>query len=336
MSRQMYWETAPSSFMTVRRFVSSAAKRYKYIALSGEYPGDPGFVAASTDGTTALVCAGSTGRLWLLDSSNREEPGESFGILENAYAGEFLGGDIVLVDRAELAEGEEGGTFFVSELGILDLSVLSTGNTTGLYTKVVQKSEEGSASAGLAVYENRVYAADGLTGEIRSFAMNDLLAAWNSNVPLTWEDGERVGTFHSGGPQGVSGQGTLLIGGIDVETGESSVQFVDTEGALGGEVSIPQNGLLPVYGALYNPVTSKVLVTATTFNTGPTLVKAYISDTPYEEFVPPRRTFWDIIIDISAVSEGFFSLFCRSSCWFGVGDRQARASARDDGVSTDM
>lgn len=270
----------------------------KYTALAGEYPGDPGFVATSPDGTTALVCAGARGQLWLLDSSNHEEAGEPSGILENTYAGEFLSNDILIVDRAELVEAEEGDPFFVSELGIVDLSVLAQENTAGLYTKVVEKSEEGSASAGLVVYEQTVYAADGLSGEVRSFPMNDLLAAWNSGVPLAWEDGNQLGTFHSGGPQAVSGQGTLLIGGIDVETGESSVQFVDTDGVVGGEVAISQNDPLPIYSAVYNPVTSKVMVTATSFNTEPILVNAYVSDTPYEEFVQPQRTFWDVLIEI--------------------------------------
>ena len=270
----------------------------QYRILPGDYPGDPGFVATSKDGTTALVGAGATGELWLLDTANRDEPGELVGLLDHTYAGEFLSNDLVIVDRAIPAEGEGGSAFLVSELGIVDLSVLSSGNSAGLYTKVVQKSEDGSAWAGLAVYEDTVYAGDGATGEIRSFPLDSVLAAWNSGMPREWEDGTRLGTFNAGGPQAVSGQGTLLIGGMDLESGESSVQFVDTEGKLGGEVAIPQNDLWPVYDAVYNPVTSRILITATSFNTEPVQVKAYLSDKPYEEFVQPRRTLWDILVNI--------------------------------------
>jgi hypothetical protein len=267
-------------------FLETSAESDTYASPYSGFTGDPGFVATAPDGTTVLVGAGAGGALWLFDTTNPDDAGDPFFALQNAFAAEFISDDTVVVDVAQFSS--EGGVFtVVSELGILDLSLAGTGNTEGLYTKVVQKSEEGSASAGLVLYEDTIYAADGLTGQVRAFPTSDLLTAWNSSTTLAWEDGAAIGTFNSGGPQGVTGQGTLLIGGLDPDTFDSSVQFVSTSGELGGDVVIPQTSEAPFYGALYNPVSSKIIITATSYDTSAPTVNAYVSDEAYEEPTPP-------------------------------------------------
>ena len=286
-----------------RVFVEDSPGADAYTNSYSGFTGDPGFLATAPDGVNALVCGGASGGLWLFDSANPDDAGDPFFALENTFSGEFISDDTVIVDRAEIVANGSTPTY-ASELGILDLSLVGTGNTVGLYTKVVQKPVEGSASAGLVLYDGNVYAGDGLTGQVRAFAVSDLLAAWTSGTPLAWEDGDLIGTFNSGGPQAVSGQGTLLIGGLDPVAFDSSVQFVSTSSQLGGEVIIPQASETPFYGALHNPVTSRIVITATSFDTSPPTVNAYESDEAYEEPVPPLDIL-QVILDFLAGAGGF-------------------------------
>jgi len=221
------------------------ADRYKAFAgYDGDGAGLAGFVAASPDDSTALIGAYGTGDLWLFDADAPAAAGDPLGAVEGVLFGEYLDDTNVLV--SVYVEEEE------SELGIVD-----TANTAALYTAVVDMGETG-IPGGIVVAGDEVYTTNAATGQIRSFAVADLLDPEVAK-PLAWEDGALIGTFNDFGPTAVSSQCTLLVSGNDATTGRGAIQFVSTDGEFGGDAQMATEADIAAHIAVYNPKTEKVV-----------------------------------------------------------------------------
>lgn len=231
------------------------ADRYKAFAgYDGDGAGLAGFVAASPDDSTALIGAYGTGDLWLFDADAPAAAGDPLGAVEGVLFGEYLDDTNVLVsvyvEEMDIAYGKQYVT--VSELGIVD-----TANTAALYTAVVDMGETG-IPGGIVVAGDEVYTTNAATGQIRSFAVADLLDPEVAK-PLAWEDGALIGTFNDFGPTAVSSQCTLLVSGNDATTGRGAIQFVSTDGEFGGDAQMATEADIAAHIAVYNPETEKVV-----------------------------------------------------------------------------
>lgn len=230
-------------------YLEDGVEADRYTAFAG-YDGDgaglAGFVAASPDDSTALIGAYGTGDLWLFDADDPAAAGDPLGAVEGVLFGEYLDNTNVLV--SVYVEEEE------SELGIVD-----TANTAALYTAVVNMGETG-IPGGIVVAGDKVYTTNAATGQIRSFAVKELLdLATGSREPLAWEKGALIGTFNDFGPTAVSSQCTLLVSGNDATTGRGAIQFVSTDGEFGGDAQMATEANIAAHIAVYNPKTKKVV-----------------------------------------------------------------------------
>lgn len=228
-------------------YLEDGVEADRYTAFAG-YDGDgaglAGFVAASPDDSTALIGAYGTGDLWLFDADDPAAAGDPLGAVEGVLFGEYLDDTNVLV--SVYVEEE------VSELGIVD-----TANTAALYTAVVDMGETG-IPGGIVVAGAEVYTTNAATGQIRSFAVKELLDPKVAK-PLAWEDGALIGTFNDFGPTAVSSQCTLLVSGNDATTGRGAIQFVSTDGEFGGDAQMATEADIAAHIAVYNPKTEKVV-----------------------------------------------------------------------------
>jgi len=260
-----------------------------YTAFAG-YDGDgaglAGFVAASPDDSTALIGAYGTGDLWLFDADAPAAAGDPLGAVEGVLFGEYLDDTNVLV--SVYVEEEE------SELGIVD-----TANTAALYTAVVDMGETG-IPGGIVVAGAEVYTTNAATGQIRSFAVKDLLDPEVAK-PLAWEDGALIGTFNDFGPTAVSSQCTLLVSGNDATTGRGAIQFVSTDGEFGGDAQMATEADSAAHIAVYNPKTEKV-VAVVLDDTGDA-ANAWVSAESYE-----AATFFGSILGLLAGLGGLILL----------------------------
>lgn len=265
-----------------------------YTAFAG-YDGDgaglAGFVAASPDDSTALIGAYGTGDLWLFDfdADAPAAAGDPLGAVEGVLFGEYLDDTNVLV--SVYVEEE------VSELGIVD-----TANTAALYTAVVDM--ETGIPGGIVVAGAKVYTTNAATGQIRSFAVKDLLDLLDPEVakPLKWEeDGALIGTFNDFGPTAVSSQCTLLVSGNDATTGRGAIQFVSTDGEFGGDAQMATEDDIAAHIAVYNPKTKKVV--AVVLDDIGDAANAWVSAESYE-----AATFFDNIRGLLAGLGGLILL----------------------------
>ena len=269
-------------------YLEDGVEADRYTAFAG-YDGDgaglAGFVAASPDDSTALIGAYGTGDLWLFDADDPAAAGDPLGAVEGVLFGEYLDDTNVLV--SVYVEEEE------SELGIVD-----TANTAALYTAVVDMGETG-IPGGIVVAGAEVYTTNAATGQIRSFAVADLLDPEVAK-PLAWEDGALIGTFNDFGPTAVSSQCTLLISGNDATTGRGAIQFVSTDGEFGGDAQMATEADIAAHIAVYNPETEKVV--AVVLDTGD-LANAWVSAESYE-----AATFFGSILGLLAGLGGLILL----------------------------
>jgi len=186
------------------------------------YPGDPGFISVSPNGRLALLGAGFLGEVWVLDLDAPVDAAEPLTVLEGNFSAAWLTDDRIVVNRATQPDPNE--FIFEAELGILDLGVVP-------FAYQVAVTPAGGASADVAVgpFGKRLYTTDGITGETRFFSVASLLAAVENAEPLSWEDGELLGVYNTGGPLGVTPDGRrILIGGADPVEFLGFVQVVDT------------------------------------------------------------------------------------------------------------
>ena len=270
-------------------YLEDGVEADRYTAFAG-YDGDgaglAGFVAASPDDSTALIGAYGTGDLWLFDADAPAAAGDPLGAVEGVLFGEYLDDTNVLV--SVYVEEE------VSELGIVD-----TANTAALYTAVVDMGETG-IPGGIVVAGAKVYTTNAATGQIRSFAVKELLDPKVAK-PLDWEDGALIGTFNDFGPTAVSSQCTLLVSGNDATTGRGAIQFVSTDGEFGGDAQMATEADIAAHIAVYNPKTEKV-VAVVLDDTGDA-ANAWVSAESYE-----AATFFGSILGLLAGLGGLILL----------------------------
>ena len=269
-------------------YLEDGVEADRYTAFAG-YDGDgaglAGFVAASPDDSTALIGAYGTGDLWLFDADDPAAAGDPLGAVEGVLFGEYLDDTNVLVS----VYVED-----ISELGIVD-----TANTAALYTAVVDMGETG-IPGGIVVAGAEVYTTNAATGQIRSFAVKDLLDPEVAK-PLAWEDGALIGTFNDFGPTAVSSQCTLLVSGNDATTGRGAIQFVSTDGEFGGDAQMATEADIAAHIAVYNPKTEKV-VAVVLDDTGDA-ANAWVSAESYE-----AATFFGSILGLLAGLGGLILL----------------------------
>ena len=270
-----------------------------YEGYEGVGEGLAGFVAASPNGSTALIGAYGTGDLWLFDANNPADADEPYGTVEGALFGEYLNDTQVLlsvfVDEEILFDKQYGPVFVcASELGVLDV------NTGALYTAVVDMGD--GIPGGSVVVGRDVYTTNAATGQIRSFKVADLLDPEVAK-PLAWEDGALVGTFNDFGPTAVSSKGTLLVSGNDATTGRGAIQFVSTDGIFGGDAQMPYESDTAAHLAVYNPKTSKVIAVVFDDSGEDLDVNAWVSVDTYE-----ATTFFGGILALLAGLGGFLLL----------------------------
>ncbi|HOF41045.1 MAG TPA: hypothetical protein PLD73_13305 [Candidatus Hydrogenedentes bacterium] len=271
-----------------------------YTGYDGAGEGLAGFVAASPNGSTALIGAYGTGDLWLFDADAPTNAGEPYGTVPGVLFGEYLNNTQVLVsvylDEEIYGKQNGPGILVVSELGIVD-----TANTNALYTKVVDMGMDG-IPGGSVVVGRDVYTTNAATGQIRSFRVADLLDPLVYK-PLAWEDGALVGTFNDFGPTAASSKGTLLVSGNDATTGRGAIQFVSTDGIFGGDAQMAYESDTAAHIAVYNPRTSKVIAVVLDDSGEAADINAWVSVDRYEP-----TTFFGGILALLAGLGGFLLL----------------------------
>lgn len=219
------------------------------IASGYDGSGGPAFVSLAPDGQSVLLGAGYSGSIYQFDLDGSSSATELVNIPGN-YSAVYISQTQAVIDHSVYVG--PGPYDYEANLVLLDLSGAPT------YKTVV--SQKGSASAGVALdlSGDYVFATDGITGEMKKFAVVDLVNAFDTDTPLDWAlSGTAVGTFNGGGAAGTRPDGSLVVGGfgsvqiVDPDTG-TVVQTLDPSGAGG------------YYTVLYNPVTDEIIATENT------------------------------------------------------------------------
>ena len=243
-------------------FLETMAGGNVFKRVASGYSGDPGFIAVSPDGHTALLGAGYSGKLYILDTRApvNYSPGSEVASVTH-YSGVYLTQNLVLLDRLT-------DDFATSELVVLDLS-LPLPVPVRVMLKPAYADLAGSefgASACLAVNTSRttVYTMSLVfddsfmlvTNELKKIPASALISAYQPKSLLDWStDAIAIGasgSFNSGGPAGVLANGDLVIGGF------GGVQRVNPSTAEIVETYDPA-GSFEYYGVAANPYTGVVL-----------------------------------------------------------------------------
>ena len=248
----------------VQDFANSAALQ---VVASG-YEGDPGFLLVAPDGHTAYLGAGFRTELYTLDLNAPVDfvSGTELTVPEH-YAGEFLSPDLLVLDRFK-------NDFSAAELVVVDVSakksapiVRSVLTLPGPPTKQqVLEKPAGSFSALLTADPTGtlLYVMDANTRELRTFAIADLINAFNTSTSLDWTaDGTAFGApgdYFSGGVSGFRPNGDLVIGGSEGFAQPGGIQIVDATLETVIETLDPQ-GDQSFYSVIYNPVTDAIIAT---------------------------------------------------------------------------
>ena len=234
------------------------------------YAGDPGFVAIAPDGQTALLGAGFSPRLYLLDTNNPADYINGSEIsAPTHFTGTFLTQDLVLLDRSNDA-------FDGTELVIIDISssksapnarmVMAGPRSNGAKDLVVDKPPFSfSSRVALDPTGTVVYAMDSNTRELRSFLAADLINAFNTMTTLDWTtDGTLIGSagmYFSGGVSGFRPSGDLVIGGSEGFLQPGGIHFVDPMTGMITATFDPA-GTQDFYDVIYNQATHEMIARA--------------------------------------------------------------------------
>lgn len=251
--------------------VETAPKSGTFQHLAGGYPGDPAFIAVAPDGHTCLLGAGYSGDLFVLDAA---APVSAAAAITNArhFSGVFVSDTLVVLDSAV----DLGGWVYEAELGILDLA-----SDPPAYQKVV--AQKGGASAFLALDPSGefLFAADGLTGQTRRFAVAHLLEAAVAATPLPWTSGQLIGTYTAGGPAAFTDDHALFFASYSGEVViglPSSVDPADSRG-FSQILSIdPEGSGTLTYTLSYSRASDTVLAVGTDYSTWPPTISGWIAD----------------------------------------------------------
>jgi hypothetical protein len=231
------------------------------------YQGDPGFLAIAPDGYTALLGPGYSPKVYLLDT---RAPVDFLAGSEIAapthFSGAFLNQDLVVFDRGL-------DDFSASELVVLDLSakkqsaaprsVLTFSALPPEKSTVLDKPLNSfSSRVHVDLASSTLYVMDANVRELRSFALADVIAAFNNATVLDWSaDGTLIGaagSHFSGGVAGVTPEGNLIVAGSEGYLQPGGIQIVDpTDGSV-LEVLDPA-GSQEFYSAIYNSALNEII-----------------------------------------------------------------------------
>ncbi len=231
------------------------------------YVGDPGFIAMSPDGQTALLGPGFSPRVYLFDTQDPENYSPAAEIVAPThFSGAFLTEDLVLLDRGK-------DDFSGSELVILDLNSPKSAPSITVVVKkpaaaqinaVIVDKPPFSFSSSLRVDPTgtTLYAMDANTRELRTFAVADILDAHAMTTPLDWTlDGTLIGSagqYYTGGVAGFTALGELVIGGSEGFGLPGGIQIVDP---ITGTIldTLDPAGNQDFYDVIFNQVTFEML-----------------------------------------------------------------------------
>jgi len=258
-------------------------RRAGFVRREFGFPGDPAFIATAPDGRTVLFGGGFAGEgaVYLYDAlAPALFSPQRIVTFPNHYDGDWL------TDTHVLLEGTPNGA---PELAIADLSV-----SPPLLRSVVTGKGEFSASFVVDRLRGRVYASAFPSGDMRVYAIDTLLAAFDNEAPLAFNDsGELAGAFSNLGPAAVAEDGTLLFGG-------ETVTLIDpASGAMLDEADADGEGT-QFYDVAYNRTTGRILIIGSDFGTFPPTMTGYVSTTGYGQptrFAPLFR-FWSYFIGV--------------------------------------
>jgi len=246
-----------------------------YEELATGYAGDPGFIAASPDAHTVVICSGFGGHYWFLDIKHPVDAGTPLSCVDgsgtpisltSSYWGEWISADRLLVDRAPV--------FLESELGIIDFS-----GSVPVYKVVVNGKDGASAAFTLDASGRNVYACLGTgdTGLTRRFAVADLSQAFDEGGPLAWSSGVAVGAFEGAGPFACTDKGTLIYGAFGY------LLFADPVTGETATATPPGGDFIYMGSGAYSSVTGRLLISGTDYSDWPNVTAmAWSSHQGYE------------------------------------------------------
>ena len=232
-------------------------------AVATGYAGDPGFVILSPGGDYVLMGQGfgdgTNANLYQFDFNNPQDfsPGDEI-VVPNHFAGAFLSTTLVAFDRGDFGSPAE---IIVLDLSAeLDPFTRSTGSPRAV--TVMQRPQSpardtiitkpaSSFSASISVDGSTFYVADSGNGQYKSFAVADIVNAFNTSGTVAWASGTDIGTpfqYPLGGVSGVTAGGNLVMAGFG-----SIVEVNPGTGAI--ITTFDPAGTGPFYGMVFNDVT---------------------------------------------------------------------------------
>lgn len=227
--------------------------------IASGYAGDPGFAVLSPGGDYVLLGQGFgdgvTANLYAFDFENPTDyqSGDEL-TAPSHFAGAFLDPDLIALDRGDFGSP--------AEIVVLDLTTLTRSGTLRSATVLrgpaprgprdtIITKPLGSFSASIAVDGATCYIADSGNGQYKSFAVADIINAFNTASTVAWSSGTDIGTasqYPLGGVSGVTGSGNLVIAGfgsiVEVNPGTGNIATTFDPAGTG-----------PFYGMVYNDTT---------------------------------------------------------------------------------
>jgi len=241
------------------------------------YLGDPGFIALSPDGHTALLGAGwgdgTTANLYLLDTNAPVDYTAGSEIVgPSHFSAAFLSESIVILDKGTPAFGAELVAFDISAkksapqfVSLLAKPPLPEGEKAILDKPAFAFS----TSINFDPSGTILYVMDGNTRELRTFTTAAIQNAIDTVSTLDWvTDGTSVGLAGDYFGGGVSGftipEGHLVIAGSEgfLQPGGIQIVNVGTEAVV---TTLDPAGDQPFYSAFVNSATGELIVKDGTF-----------------------------------------------------------------------
>ncbi len=243
-------------------FLQSAPGSAGLDEIASGYLGDPGFLTLNPTGDTALLGQGYgdgvNANLYLLDLAAPSDfvSGAEISVASH-FSGVYLSANLVALDRGDFGSP--------AEIIVIDLlarrrgvgeafTVLQIPEPAGGRTTALTKPMD-SFSASLAVNGGLLYVADSGNGQYKSFAVADIVNAFNTATPLTWASGTDIGApfqYPLGGVSGFTASGNLVIAGFG--------SIVEVDPGSGGIIkSLDPAGTSPFYGIIYNGASEELI-----------------------------------------------------------------------------
>lgn len=234
--------------------------------IASGYSGDPSFVDIKSDDRTAVLGSGPGGIVYQIDLLNPVdfEAGMEISVPVH-FSGVLLNNSLLLLDRLK---DDLSGT----ELVVVDLTAQrSTSQVQIVLSKpfpdplrvIDLPPASGTASLFVDPSRNLLYAMDGATRELRTFAASAVVAAFDEGSTLDWQsDGTLIGTagqFLNGGVSGVNRDLELILGGSEGAALTGGIQFVDAAAPAIVLATLDPAATMPAYVVIHNSILDEVI-----------------------------------------------------------------------------